>query len=361
MLDIKLKLKHGHMSERSWMEPSALRKLCWNITYACNYRCQICFTNAGRADPDELSTGEGKELIRRAAVAGVRDIIISGGEPFVRPDIVEILAHMAEFDITARIASNGSLLTDDLLERLRRQTLVKSFQISLDALEPGLYGKIHGVSAEACQPALSALRRVQEHGFHTTVSVRLTPETLAEVPALLDRACSEGWATLTIHLPVHTRRTGGAYPQDTDFFSLLAPALDHFCKLPERWLVETYIPWAGYHPVMRRLQQRIRVVHRGCRAGRDRLTVNPTGELSPCVCLDVPQAYVGNVRRDDLENVFENSPICKMFRRPEEHGICADCPLVATCGGGCRAAAFALTGRLDGQDMSCPVWRARKP
>jgi len=359
MLDVKLKLKPGHANERSWMEPSPLRQLIWNVTYACNFHCGICFTDAGRAHPDELTTLEAKDMVRRAHAAHVRDIIISGGEPFLREDMVDILALMGELGITARVASNGSLLTDALLRRLRRETLTKSFQISLDTLDPDLYGALHAAPPGTFERVLRALDAIGENGLHTTISVRLTPQTLPGIPQLLDRAVEKGWATVTIHCPVHTRRTGDSFPQDADVLTILSPVLEHFVSLPERWLIETYIPWAQYHPVMKRLRGRVPVLHRGCAAGRDRLTVNPTGAISPCVCLDVPAAHMGDVRRDDLLEVFNNSSVCDLMRRPQEHGVCADCPEVTACGGGCRAAAFVLTGRLDGQDRACPVWRRR--
>jgi len=91
MLDIKLKLKPGHTGERAWMEPSPLRTLFWNVTYACNYGCPICFTDGGSAHPDELTTGEALEAVQKASEAGVGDILISGGEPFQRKDLLEEL------------------------------------------------------------------------------------------------------------------------------------------------------------------------------------------------------------------------------------------------------------------------------
>ncbi len=359
MLDIKLKLRPGHTSSRAWMGPSPLKTLFWNVTYACNFRCGICFADAGSKSPDELTTAEGMELVQKAHEAGVQDILISGGEPFTRKDLIPILAHMADFGITARIASNGSLLDAKILARLRRETLAKSFQISLDTADEALYAKFHGTASAALRVVLDNIKRIQDNGFHTTVSVRLGRQTLAGIPQLLELAVREGWATVTVHCPVHTRRIQGAFLQNEDVISLLSPALDHFCALPNSWLIETYIPWAEYHPLLRSIEKRIRINHLGCRAGRDRLTINPTGWISPCVCLDVPAAYVGNIRRDDLREVFQSSPICEMMRRPEDYDICSDCPSVAKCGGGCRAAAFALTGRLDGPDGSCPVRKNR--
>jgi radical SAM protein with 4Fe4S-binding SPASM domain len=359
MLDIKLKLKPGHTSERAWMEPSALKTLFWNVTYACSYRCPICFTDGGRAHPEELTTAEALEVVEKAHKAGVRDILISGGEPFERKDLLRILACMARYGITARIATNGSLLTEGILSQLRSETLTKSFQISLDTIDPLAYAEIHRAPIEALPRILETLRLVMEYGFHTTVSTRLTPVTLPGIPRILDLADREGWSTVTIHCPLHTRRVSGSFQQDEDVLSLLGPVLEAFCEGRHRWLIETYIPWAEYHPVMRRLEKRIRLIHRGCRAGRDRLTINPTGWLSPCVCLDVPEAYVGNIRTDSLVDAFQNSPVCDLFRHPEKYGICEGCSNLPKCGGGCRAAAFALSGQLDGQDEACQIWKRK--
>ncbi len=359
MLDIKLKLKVGHASERAWMEPSLLKTVFWNITYACNYHCGICFTDSGESMPDELTTREALETVDKIHHAGIRDLILSGGEPFLRKDVLDVLEHMAKFGISVRIASNGSLLDPTTLQRLRDETLTKSFQISLDTVDADFYAQFHGTSVANFKSVLENLSNIQKLGFHTTISVRLTPQTLAGIPRLLDFASQEGIATVTIHCPVHTRRIAETFPQGEDVFTRLEPVFEHFCNLPQKWLVETYIPWAEYHPVIRRLQKQVQVINRGCRAGRDRLTINPTGLISPCVCMDIPEAYLGNVKNSDLEFVFQNSSLCKLFRNPQEYGICSDCGNLAKCGGGCRASAFALTGQIDGQDMSCPVWQCR--
>lgn len=358
MLDVKLKFRPGHSEERDWMSPSPLKALFWNVTYGCNYRCGICFTDSGKARHAELDTDEALSLVREAHDAGVRDILISGGEPFMRGDLVDILIRMGKLGISARIASNGSLLDRELLSRLKSETLTRSFQISLDTVDPRAYAVVHGTAPDMLPLVLRNLGLIRDIGFHTTVSVRLTPLTLPRIPALLDMALREGWATVTVHYPLHTSRAEGAFDKGDDLLSLLEPVFEHFERLDRHWLAETYIPWAEYHPVVRRLESRIRFVHRGCRAGRDRLTVNPTGMLSPCVCLDVPAAHIGDVRKDLLEDVFAASPLCDLFRNPGRYRVCADCSVLDRCGAGCRAAAYALTGRMDGQDEVCPVRRA---
>jgi radical SAM protein with 4Fe4S-binding SPASM domain len=251
------------------------------------------------------------------------------------------------------------MLNDDILNRLRNETLTKSFQISLDTLNPDLYSRIHSVPPEMLTTVLNTLRSIKKAGFHTTVSTRLTPHTLSGIPQLLDRACEEGWATVTIHIPLLIGRSIDAFTQNTDFLTLLEPAFEHFIALPATWLIEMYIPWAQYHPTTKRIGEKIKVMYVGCRAGRDRLTINPCGDISVCVCFDVPELYLGNIRKDDLSDVFQNSRICDMMLHPEKYGICKNCANVMTCGGGCRVAAYAITGRFEGQDESCPVYKHR--
>lgn len=359
MLDVKLKLRPGHASDLDWMAPSPLRQLFWNVTYACNFRCSICFSNAGSSGSDELTTQEARKLIADAAAAGVRDIVVSGGEPFMRDDLLELLVAMAERGVTARIATNGSLPTESLLRRIRRDTLTKSFQVSLDTMDPALYQQLHGAPPSSLDAALRTLQCIRQLGFHTTVSTRLSPRTIGGIPALLDAARREGWATVTIHCPLHTGRTAGAWPQNEDVIAKLTPAFDHFLSMPEHWVVETNIPWGPFHPVLQELSGRVRVAYAGCGAGRRRLAVGAAGWIVPCICIDVPEARMGNVRTDDIGTVFRESPIAHLMRRPQDHGICRDCPDVERCGGGCRAAAWVLTGRIDGTDASCPVRMAQ--
>ncbi len=361
MNDIKLKLQPGHTEDLDWMAETHLWQIFWNITHECDFKCSVCFSNAGPRSPRELSTKEAKQMIRNAQAAGVWDIVVSGGEPFLRPDLVELLAYMATMGISARIASNGSRITPKILDRISRETSVKSFQISLDTLDPTAYSELHGVPVSNLYSALDALHAIQDHGFHTTVSTRLTSTTLPGIPDLLDKAAKEGWATVTVHCPLHTGRIGNAWGQDTDVLSILEPVFERFLSMSKQWIIETTIPWARYHPVIRKLKKRIQINHVGCGAGRCRLSIDATGQIVPCICACVGMNGVnmGNIREHDLADVYSQSPIAQMYRRPWDYGICSDCPKVKQCGGGCRAAAYVLTGRVDGLDASCPVRRRR--
>jgi len=181
MLDIKLKLKPGHTSERSWMEPSPLRALFWNITYNCTYNCSICFTDSGTRHSDELTTEEAHDVVEKIYQAGIRDLIISGGEPFIREDIVDILVHMGERSINARIASNGSLLTDDILDTLGSTPTPHYLRILVSTL-PFVFS-FSLLKSSSCTPAGNSTTPIQEpSGCHssrcTLASALISPKHL---------------------------------------------------------------------------------------------------------------------------------------------------------------------------------------
>ncbi|MEK7271214.1 MAG: radical SAM protein [Planctomycetota bacterium] len=360
MLDVKLKFQSGHADGGDWMAPGATKFLFWNVTRECNHRCPICFSDSGAADPDEMTTDEAKSMLLSALDAQIQEFVLSGGEPFLREDLPDLLAYMGSLGIAARIATNGTLLTDDLLARLRRDTLVKSFQISLDSMDPAVYATMRNASPEEHGSVLAAIRRSRAHGFHTSISIRLSPATIAGIPAVLDFASREGVPTVNLQPPVEAGRTKSEFPAGTDIVALLEPAIEHFLALPRAWRIETYIPWAPHHPLIRRLETRITFGHVGCCAARSAAVVQPSGRIVACLCMDVPGAFLGDVRRKPLRDILEDSAFRRMMLNPGAHGICADCPHVKTCGGGCRAAAYAATDRLNGPDPFCPLRNGRK-
>ena len=355
MLDVKLKIRPGHVNKTEWMKALKIRRMGWNVTHACNYRCRVCYSSSGKPAANELSTSEAKDMIRQARDMGVTRFVISGGEPFMRPDMIEVLAFMGDLGIDALVATNGSLLTRDMLARLRDQTKATSFQVSLDTLDRQRYAEFHGVRAEMLDRALRSLDYIQEAGFHTTVSTRPTPMNLPGIPDLLDLALRQQWPTVTIHWPLPVGRTEDCWPPDTDMLSLLAPVFEHFLQMSEHWVIQMSIPWARYHPAVQALAKRIRVVHKGCNACREILCIDANGDVLPMSCMTWEECWMGNLRERTLARAYGDSPMPDLMKRPWEHGICTDCAYVGDCGGGCRARAIARGRRLDALDMSCPV------
>src|SRR5512142_3154726 len=97
--------------------------ISWNVTKACNLTCLHCYRDAGQKLADELDTAEGKKLIREIANSGFRILILSGGEPLLRPDIFELIAEAKACGLRAVLGTNGTMLTPPTIRRLKKAGL----------------------------------------------------------------------------------------------------------------------------------------------------------------------------------------------------------------------------------------------
>jgi MoaA/NifB/PqqE/SkfB family radical SAM enzyme len=136
----------------------------------CNLRCVHCYSGSrDRRYEGELSTDEGKALIEDLADFGVPVILFSGGEPLLRPDILELIAGARNRGVRSVLSTNGTLITPQLARELRRLDL-SYVGISFDGLEQ-THDRFRGVKGAFGQ-AMAGLKNCQEAGIK--VGLRFT-------------------------------------------------------------------------------------------------------------------------------------------------------------------------------------------
>ena len=91
----------------------------WNTTNACNMYCDHCYRDAGCKAEEELSTAEAKTLLEQIARANFKIMIFSGGEPLMRPDIVELVAYATSLGLRPVFGTNGTLITLEMAQKLK--------------------------------------------------------------------------------------------------------------------------------------------------------------------------------------------------------------------------------------------------
>jgi AdoMet-dependent heme synthase len=159
---------------------------------SCNLRCAHCFNASGPGNREmpALSRDEVNTLLDEAAKAGVRDVVFTGGEPFLHPDMAEIAGDtLSRFP--ASILTNGTLLTDHIVERLTAaQGSIYSLEvrISLDAPSEEANDRIRGKGS--FERALAGAARLEDAGFLPIVTAvqfreESDPVALAEFEDLL--------------------------------------------------------------------------------------------------------------------------------------------------------------------------------
>jgi len=136
-------------SENTERVPAKPEFIILDITHRCNLKCNICDIRKDKPI-EEFTTDEVKGLITQAIEWGVKEFVLSGGEPFVREDIFDILEFVKEKNYHIGILTNGIVLTEDFIKRLLPYlgSGALSLSISLDALTPQIHDDIRGT--EGC-------------------------------------------------------------------------------------------------------------------------------------------------------------------------------------------------------------------
>ena len=143
----------------------------WMTTNQCNLKCAHCYQDAEKASALELSTEEGEKMIDEIARAGFKVMIFSGGEPLVRPDIYELVAHAASRGLRPVFGTNGTLITPEAAARLKEAGAC-AMGISVDSLVPGKHDEFRGLpnAYDLTMAGIEACRRAGlPFQLHTTV------------------------------------------------------------------------------------------------------------------------------------------------------------------------------------------------
>lgn len=143
-----------------------IRTAHWSITGRCNYRCKHCYMSAPDAKLGELSHETVMSIVQQLIDCGVREVSLTGGEPLVRKDFLEIVDALLAGGIhICTIYSNGKLVTDQLLDALAERGIHPEFNMSYDGVD-GWHDWLRGIP-NAGKIAEEAFLRCKEKGFPT--------------------------------------------------------------------------------------------------------------------------------------------------------------------------------------------------
>ncbi len=182
-------LRYGRMSSQL---PSHLLQfskdkrpvVVWNITRRCNLKCVHCYAQADdRAFEGELSTQEGKALIDDLAQFGAPVLLLSGGEPLVRKDLPELAAYAVEKGMRAVISTNGTLITRNMAEILKKIGL-SYVGISVDGMEE-VNDRFRGVKG-AFKSALQGIENCKAAGIKVGLRFTVNKFNVLEIPGIFD-------------------------------------------------------------------------------------------------------------------------------------------------------------------------------
>ena len=333
----------------------------WHFTERCNLRCSHCYQDGTRQE--ELSIGEvrsGLEEIRDLFSAWseihgltlVPSFNITGGEPFLRSDIFDILGALADNGWDLFVLTNGTLVNTQIARRLASLG-IKGVQVSLEGPE-STHDALRGMGS--FQDSLSGIRALLQEGVSVTVNTTLSEINANEFFELAEAAAQLGVHRLGFSRLVPSGRGGALVARmlASDRVQNLYSRL--FSLSFERMKLVTGDPVAAcLRATEERPDDQGDVPTGGCAAGVSGITILSDGTIVPCRRLPIP---LGNIRTDSVREIWATSPVLDALRtRARYEGKCGTCRHWATCRG-CRAIAFAWSssrgkGNFLSDDPQC--------
>ncbi len=339
---------------------NTLRLVAWEITRNCNLSCVHCRASATRGPyTDELDTTACLSLLDQIAKIGKPIVILTGGEPLLRPDIFEVARHGTGLGLKMVMAPNGTLISESMAREMA-DAGIQRISISLDGAEKATHDRFRGVEG-AFEGALRGLAHAKKAGIEFQINTTITKANLADIPKIQELAVSLGAVAHHIFLLVPTGRgkylidqeiTAEQYEQTLNWF------YDQQGKTPLQ-LKATCAP--HYYRILRQRAKAegkkvtfeshgLDAVTRGCLGGTGFCFVSHRGIVQPCGFLNL---NCGDVTKSPFDVIWQSSKEFLTLRDYDQlQGKCGSCGYRRVCGG-CRARAYEATGDFMAEEPLC--------
>ena len=317
------------------------------LTYRCPLRCVYCSNpvdlHRARA---ELTTGEWRRVFSEAAELGVMQCHLSGGEPVVRNDLVELIRHARVCDLYTNLITGGTLIDEDKLRRFRDAGL-DHIQLSVQGAARERAEAIAGIRSH--RKKLEVARLIRKIGFPLTLNVVIHRLNIAEVPELIALALELGADRLEL---ANTQ----FYAWAAENRRALMPTREDYNRA-EEIARAAIVKYRGTLEIAFVQNDYLSGDPKPCMGGwgRSYMCINPTGEVMPCHAASViPGLRFDSIRDIALEKIWRDSPAINAFRGDEwMREPCRSCARKTIDFGGCRCQAFMLAGNAAEADPIC--------
>jgi AdoMet-dependent heme synthase len=359
----------------------------WETTQACDLACRHCRAEARpELDADALSYAEGCGLIGQVEALGMPRpmFILTGGDPFKRSDIFDLVSYASGLGLTVAVSPSGTpLLNHENLTRLK-ETGTKAISLSVDASNAEMHDQFRRVPGSFAW-TINGWKAAREIGLKLQINTTVTRYNLHDLPQMFKLVRDLGAMTWSVFFLVPTGRglsEDQISPEDTEavlnflydaskYIGLKTTEGHHYKRVVlQRAALEArglpVEPYMALNDTYRELKAGLEAVTRGTEAPvhPDRMRRAPMhinsaegfvfvslrGEVFPSGYLPLS---AGNIRETPLGEIYRHSPLFMALRDTSQlKGRCGQCEFRGVCGGS-RSRAFAMTGDVLAEEPFC--------
>ncbi|WP_416825400.1 radical SAM protein [Ectobacillus polymachus] len=338
------------------------RLIFWELTQGCNLKCIHCRATAQpERAPDELTEKQAYQVIDEIAKFERKPILIlTGGEPLYRPDFFEIASYATKQGISVAMASNGTLITAEIAERVK-QAGIKRVAISMDGPTAEIHDGFRSIPG-AFEAALKGARHIKSQGIELQFNTTITTHNVAYLENMFELAKEMEVHALHIFMLVPVGCGMQIVESNMLSSTKYEQVLQWFYNRSRNASFEVRATCAPhYYRIMRQEAKKngeritfqthgMSAVTKGCLGGTGVCFISHKGDVRPCGYLPVK---AGNVLEQSLQSIWKDSEVFQNLRDPSLlEGKCGTCEFTNVCSG-CRARAYYAEGNYLAEEPYC--------
>lgn len=291
--------------------------LDWELTYRCNLKCKHCY-QTGEEDRQELSKEEIFKTLDDLAAMGCLFVTLSGGEIFLRDDLIEIIKYLKSKGFAYRLLTNATLIDDAKAKEIAALKPL-SVEVSIYAMDEEIHDWMTGLEGSFKQ-SIAAIEMLRDLGVNVRIKSTIVEKNKDQIQVLKDYAQSIE-AGFTYYIGVVPQIDGNKGVCE------LNPCIDSAVNVLEN---------ADYNPeplVIKREKLNYQPL---CAAGHNALYISPYGDVFPCVLL---RKLCGNIMENNIKDIWFGKKMeevrnisfadLKDCQNCEDINYCNRCPGVA--------------------------------
>lgn len=327
-----------------------------DITSRCNLRCRYCFHRTSPADTgDEIPASEWIKFFEECGNAGVMNITIGGGEPFIKDDLSEIIGGIVANKMRFSILSNGGLITPEMAKVIASTGRCDYVQVSVDGSCASVHDRLRGTGA--FEGAIRGIKTLKEAGVPVTARITIHRYNLDDLEHIVHLLLDD------IHMgfiSTNSVSNQGLARENEEEVSLTpketCTAMEKILELAKQYnnrLTATAGPLSQGREFQDMERARLdgqtipgRGFLSGCGCMWSKMAIRPDGTYVPCGMLS--HIELGKINHDTLLDIWQNHPEFTRLRQRytiplSKFPECMDCVYQMTCTGNCPADGYSRT------------------
>ncbi|MEE1478252.1 MAG: radical SAM protein [Eggerthellaceae bacterium] len=333
-------LSLGKFFNRITRKDNLLESAYLHVTQHCNLSCKGCYSdNNQRNKIPDAPLKDIKKALNDLAKCGVKDLIISGGEPFLRKDLPEIIRYAKEKCCISSITvlTNGTVVDDAVLMQMRE--CVDKISVSFDGYSNSCPAYIR--KTQRFNELVGTIKKIQRVGIPVHIIPTIHSKNINDLKEYLALSSSLG---VTLNFSLLSCETSNELKE-------LILSNDDQIKLAEEIFSanQTDSFSIADSPIGVNIS-----VKKHCGAGRSTINIGADGRVFPCHLLYYDELTFGNIFADSLSDILEGSKAVEFSKAIENPCVSeGDCRFLPLCGGGCRGRAYLESKSLSAKDSYC--------